>query len=58
MIREHGIQCMPCSCRIISETLSEIHTLQKFDFLKLIIYSQIVSFSVYSVRIYTEKGTV
>ena len=30
----HGIQCMPCFPRIISEMLPEIHTLKKCDFLK------------------------
>ena len=29
---EHDIQCMPCSPRIISEMLSEIHTVQKCFF--------------------------
>ena len=37
-----GIQCMPCSARIISEMLPEIHTVEKFDFLKSMIYSQII----------------
>ena len=41
---EHGIQCMPCSPQIISEMLPEIHTVEKFDFLRSIIYSQIISF--------------
>ena len=39
---EHGIQCMPLSSQIISEMLSEIHTIEKFDFLKSIIPSQII----------------
>ena len=47
MIRgEHGIQCMPCSSQIISEMLPEIHTMEKFDFVKYIIHSQIIQFSV------------
>ena len=33
MIRgEHGIQCMPCSCRIINEMLPETHTTGKVRF--------------------------
>ena len=44
MIREkHGIRCMPCSSRITSDVLSEIHTVQNFDFLKPIIHSQIIN---------------
>ena len=39
---EHGIQSMPCSSQIISEMLPEIHTMEKFDFLKSITYSQII----------------
>ena len=32
-IREkHGIQCMPCSCRFISEMLLEIQRMEKGDF--------------------------
>ena len=47
MIREeHGIQCMSCSSRIISEMQPEIHTIEKFDFLKSIIHSQMIQFSV------------
>ena len=43
MIREeYGIQCMPCSSGIISEMQAEIHTMEKFDFLKSIIHSQII----------------
>ena len=42
MIRgKHGIQCMPCFSRIISEMLSEIHTTDKCEFLKTVIYSKI-----------------
>ena len=37
-----SIQCMPCSPQIISEMIPEIHTVQKFDFLKTLIHSQIV----------------
>ena len=45
MIRgEHGIQCMPCSFRIISEMLPEIHRLDKCHFLKSKIHSQITFF--------------
>ena len=43
---EHGIQCMPCSFRIISEMLLEIHTIEKCDVLKSIIHSQIIQSSV------------
>ena len=35
---EHSIQCMSSSSRIISEMLPEIHTMEKFDFLKSAIY--------------------
>ena len=38
---------MPCSSRIISEMLPEIHTMKKFDFLKPINNSQITLFSVH-----------
>ena len=49
MIRgEQGIQCMPCSSRIISEMLPEIHTMEKCDFLKSITHSFIIKFSVLS----------
>ena len=34
MQEEYGLQCMPCSSRIISEMLPDIHTMEKFDFLK------------------------
>ena len=33
---EHGIQCMPCSSRIVSEMLLEIHKMEKCHFLKSI----------------------
>ena len=47
MIRgQHGIQCMPCSSRITSEMLPEIHTMEKFDFHKSVIHSQVIKFSV------------
>ena len=39
---EYGIQCMPCSPQIISEMLPEIHTMEKCDFLKPRIHSQII----------------
>ena len=39
---EHGIHCRPCSNRIISEMLPDIHTMEKFDFLKSMIHSQII----------------
>ena len=43
MIREvYGIQCMLRSSRIINEMLSEIHTLEKCDFLKSVVISQII----------------
>ena len=42
MIREeNGIQCMPCSSRIISDVLLEIHIMEKFDFFNPVIHSQI-----------------
>ena len=44
--REHGIQCMPCSFRIMSEMLSEIHTIEKFDFFKSISHFKIIQLSV------------
>ena len=37
---------MPCSSQIMSETLPEVHTMQKSDFPKPIILSQIIQFSV------------
>ena len=37
----HLAYCMPCSSKIISEILPEIHTLEKCDFLKPIMYSEI-----------------
>ena len=51
--RNHGIQCVPCFSRIISEMLLEIHTMEKFDFPNSIIHSQIFEFSVYSVKIFS-----
>ena len=43
MIREeHGIQCMPCSSRVISEMQLEIHAMEQFDFVKSIIHSQLI----------------
>ena len=39
---EHCIQCMPYSSRIISELLPEIHTMEKCDFLKSVIHSEII----------------
>ena len=39
---------MPCSPQIISEMQSEIHSMEKFDFLKPIIHSQTIQFSVRS----------
>ena len=35
------MQCMPCSSRIISEMLPEIHMMEKFDFFKSIIHLSI-----------------
>ena len=46
---EHGIQSMPCSSRIRSEMLPEIHTVEKCDFLRSLIHSQIISFFFLSV---------
>ena len=40
-LEEHGIQCMPCSSQIISEMQPEIYNMEKFDFLKSLIHSQI-----------------
>ena len=45
---EHGIQCVPCFSGIICEMLSEIHTMEKCDFLRSLIHSQIIKFSVES----------
>ena len=42
ILGEHGIQCMPCSSQLISETLPEIQTVAKYDFLKSVIHSQII----------------
>ena len=41
-LEEHGIQCVPCSSQIISELQLEIHKIEKFDFLKSLIHSQII----------------
>ena len=46
---EHDIQCMPCSSRIISEMLPEMHITEKCDFPKPIVHSPIIYFSVTSV---------
>ena len=46
----HGIHCMPCSSQIISEMLPIIHTMEKFDFLKSTMHSQIIHFSVFHKR--------
>ena len=43
---ELGIQYMPCLSQLISKMLPEIHTLEKCDFLKLIVHSQIIYLSV------------
>ena len=44
MIREeHGIQCMPCSSRIINEMLPEIHIIQKGNFPKFTVYAMLLS---------------
>ena len=40
---EHGIQCMPCSSRIISEMLPEIHTVEKCYFFMAVMEMKIVS---------------
>ena len=40
---KHGIQCMPCFSQIISEMLPENHTMEKCDFIKCIICSQIIN---------------
>ena len=37
---------MPCSSRVISEMLAEIHTMENFNFLRSKIHSQIIEFSV------------
>ena len=39
---------MPCTSQIISEMLSEIHTIDKCDFLRPMIHSQITYLSVNS----------
>ena len=36
---------MPCSSRIMSKTLPKIHSMEKFNFIKFIIYSEIIEFS-------------
>ena len=41
---EHGIQCTVYA--ISSQIIREIHTMERFDFLKSIINSQIIHFSV------------
>ena len=46
---EHGEQCIICSSQIISEILPEIHTMEKFEFLKPIILSQRIKFSVLTI---------
>ena len=47
MIRgEHGIQCKSCFPRIIREMLPKINAMGKIIFLKSIIHSQIIAFSV------------
>ena len=38
---------MPCSSQIVSEMLPEIHTVEKSDFIKFKIHSQIIKFSVF-----------
>ena len=38
-VEDHGIQCMPCFSQIVSEMLPEIHTMEKFDFLKSMSHS-------------------
>ena len=43
--KEHGIQYMSCYSHIISEIPPEIHTMEKFDFLKSIIHSRIIQVS-------------
>ena len=40
---------MPRSSRILSQKLPEIHTMEKSDFLKLIIHSQIIKLTVFTV---------
>ena len=37
---------MPCSSQVISEVMPEIHTMEKFGFLKSVIYSKIISIPV------------
>ena len=37
---------MPCSSQVISEVMPEIHTMEKFGFLKSMIYSKIISIPV------------
>ena len=53
----NGIQCMPCSSRIISERLPEILKEKRCSFLKPLLYSQTILFSVVKVygqnKIYT-----
>ena len=42
---------MPCSFRIKSEMLLEIHIVEKWDFLKLILHSQIIRYSIFQVSV-------
>ena len=35
--KKHGIQCMSCSSRSISEKIPEIHTTEKYDFHKPVV---------------------
>ena len=37
---------MPCSSQILSEVMPEIHTMEKFGFLRSMIYSKIISIPV------------
>ena len=38
-------QCMPCCLRITNEMFPETYTMDKVDFLKPVIHSQIIEFS-------------
>ena len=46
---------MPCFSKIISEMLPEIQTIEKFDFLKSMILSQMLLFSVLNKGVSPQK---
>ena len=52
--KKHGIQCMLCSFQIIIEMLPEIHTMEKCDFLKSVIHSQIILSTIFIVFVVSQ----